>query len=197
MIFIRFSILLIFNRKHFIRRALDRCLQNEGTIVEHRLRKADGRQFPAHSIDAFAVFFHIAIVLQKCGDLRISGEMRVSDILLFHHSRKRAGAVHFQAIVKHLDLYIRSLDSIIAMCGGVHHYLCANELVILLLRDKDAVMSKIGFLLHLDFDELDGLFYLFKNTPLKYLVFDDIHILTNLRLCSIITDKTDIGTRKE
>ena len=123
--------------------------------------------------------------------------MRISDILLFHHPCKCARAVHFQPIIKHLDLYIRSLDSIIAMRGGVHHYLSANELVILLLCDKDAVMTKIRFLLHLDFDELDRLFHLFKNTPFKYLVFDDIHILAYLRLCSIITDKTDIGTRKE
>ena len=123
--------------------------------------------------------------------------MRISDILLLHHPCKCARTVHFQPIIKHLDLYIRSLNSIIAMCGGVHNYLCANELIILLLCDKNAVMAKIRFLLHLNFDELDRLFYLFKNTPFKNLVFDDIHILADLRLCSIITDKTDIGTRKE
>ena len=123
--------------------------------------------------------------------------MRISDILLFHHPCKRARAVHFQTIIKHLDLYIRPLDSIIAMRGRIHHYLRADELVVLLICDKDSIMAEIGFLLHLNFDELDRLFHLFKNTPLKDLVFDDIHIFSDQRLGAVIPNKTDIGTRKE
>ena len=80
------------------------------------------------------------------------------------------------------------------MNRGVHHHLRANEFVILLFCDKDAVMTEICFLFHLDFDELDRLFHLIKNTSFKDLVFDDIHILANQRLCTIISDKADIGT---
>ena len=178
-------------------RAHNRRFKDECAVVEYRIGKTDCLQLLAHPVNAFAVLLHIAVIFQERSDFRIPREVSVADVLLLHYPGKGTGTVHFQPVIKHLDLDVRAFDAVISVSSGIHHNLGADEFTVFFLGNENAVMAEIGFFLHLDFDEVNRLFHLLQNASFKYHILDHVHILADLCLRTVVADKADKGAGEE
>ena len=119
--------------------------------------------------------------------------MCVADILFLHHACKGTGAIHFQPVIKHLDLDVRSRDCIVAVGRSVHNNLCAYKFTVFFFCNKNSIFAKIGAFLHLDFNIIHCLLHLIQNTAFKNHVFNHVHIFSNFRFNSVKPDKANAG----
>ena len=123
--------------------------------------------------------------------------MRISDILLPDHPCECSGAVNLKPVIKHLDLYVRPLDAVVTVRGCIDHDLGTYELAVFFFCNKNPIMSEISFFLHLILYEINRLFDLFKNAPLKDHILNHVHVLSNAGFSAVISDETDKGTREK
>ena len=123
--------------------------------------------------------------------------MRITDIFFLYHPCEGTGTVHLQPVIKHFDLNIGALDSIVAMRSGIHDDLRADKFTVLFFSDKNAIVSQIGFFLHLGLDIIHCLTNLIQYPSFKDHVLDDIHVFSNQCLNAIVADESNVGAWKE
>ena len=135
--------------------------------------------------------------MQKLRNLRIAGKVDVPHIVQPHDTGQRTGAFHRQPVIEHLDLNVRTLDAVIPVRDGVDDQLLPRKLRVFRLCDEPGIRAEIGALLDLPAHKLQRLFRHLQNAALEYHVLDDVHLRADLRLRTLISDKTDAGVGKE
>ena len=158
---------------------------------------ADGREFTAHTVNTFAELLYIIVGFQLLGYLGITGEVGVADIVGTDYARQLAWGLKHKTVVEHLYLYLRSLDTVIAMANRIYSHLLYHELWIFPVCLEETVLAQIRMFFHLGFKVVDGLLYLVENASLEGYILDNVHLSAYLLFCAIVLDKTDTGTREE
>ena len=159
--------------------------------------RADGRKLTAHTVNALAKLLYIIVGFQVFGNFGVAGEVGVADVIGSDDTGLLARGLKHNAVVKHLYLYLRSLDAIIAVANRVYRHLLYHELGVFPVRLEESVLAEIGMFLHLGFEVVDGFLYLVEDAPLKGDILDDIHLPADFLFCAIVSDETNTGTREE
>ena len=121
----------------------------------------------------------------------------MTNVVSADNTRQLARCFEHKAVIEHLYLNFRALNTVISMANRVYDHLLYHKLWIFTVCFEDTVLSKIGMLLYLRFKIFYRFLYLFKNTTIKSNIFDDIHFTPHLFLRTEILDKTHSRTRKE
>ena len=98
-----------------------------------------------------------------------------------------------QAIIKHLYLYLRSLDVIGSMTAGIDRHLLNNEFGIVSSGNELSMLSQEGVFPNLGLDEFYCFSDLVQDSAFKSNVLDDVHLRSDLFFDSFVLDET--GTR--
>ena len=123
--------------------------------------------------------------------------MGVADIVGADDTWQLTGGLEHKSVVKHLYLYLRSFDAIIAVANRVYRHLLYHELRIFPVGLEESVLTEIGMFLHLRFEVVDGFLYLVEDAPLEGDILDDVHFPADFLFRTIVLDKTDTGTREK
>ena len=121
----------------------------------------------------------------------------MADIVGSDDTWQLTGGLEHKSVIKHLYLYLRSFDAIIAVANRVYRHLLYHELRIFPVGLEESVLTEIGMFLHLRFEVVDGFLYLVENAPIKGDILDDIHLPADFLFCAIVSDETNTGTREE
>ena len=84
-----------------------------------RFLRANGGKFTAHTVNALAKLLYIIVGFQVFGNFGVAGEVCVADVIGSDDTGLLARGLKHNAVVKHLYLYLRSLDAIIAVANRV------------------------------------------------------------------------------
>lgn len=106
-----------------------------------RLLCANGRKLTAHTVNAFTELFHIVVGFKIFGYLGIAGEVGVADVVGTDDTWQLAWGLEYKAVIEHLYLYLRALDTIIAVANGIHRHFLYDELGIFPVGFEEAVCA--------------------------------------------------------
>ena len=81
--------------------------------------------------------------------------MGVPDIIGLHLSREFARRLEHQPVVKHLDLYLRTLDVVGSVAASVDRHLLNDEFRVITLCYELSMLSQERMLTNLSFDKLN------------------------------------------
>lgn len=85
-----------------------------------RSRKPGSSHFIKHTVNALTKFLHIIIFVKKSGNIRIAEEVNGTEIIQTHDFRQDAGTLNRDPVIKHFNLYIVPLDTVIAVGDRVN-----------------------------------------------------------------------------
>ena len=159
--------------------------------------RANGRKLTTHTVNSFTELLYIVVGFQVLGYLGIMGKMGVADIVGADDTWQLTRGLEHKSVVKHLYLYLRSFDAIIAVANRVYRHLLYHELRIFPVGLEESVLTEIGMFLHLRFEVVDGFLYLVEDAPLEGDILDDVHFPADFLFRTIVLDKTDTGTREK
>ena len=159
--------------------------------------RADGEKLTTHTVNSFAELLYIVVGFQVLGYLGITGKMGVTDIVGTDDTWQLTRGLEHKSVIKHLYLYLRSFDAIIAVANRVYRHLLYHELRIFPVGLEESVLTEIGMFLHLRFEVVDGFLYLVEDAPLEGDILDDVHFPADFLFRTIVLDKTDTSTREK
>lgn len=159
--------------------------------------RANGRKLTTHTVNSFTELLYIVVGFQIFGNLWVAREVGVADIIGADNTWQLTGGLEHKSVIKHLYLYLRSFDAIIAVANRVYRHLLYHELRIFPVGLEESVLTEIGMFLHLRFEVVDGFLYLVEDAPLEGDILDDVHFPADFLFRTIVLDKTDTGTREK
>ena len=137
------------------------------------------------------------ICFEECSNLRITREVGMPDVVWLHLTWEFARGFKYQPVIKHFDLYFRSLDVIGSVAASVDRHLLNDELWVITLCHKLSMLSQECMLANLSLDKLNRLLDLVQNGSLKDDVLDDVHLCANFLVNTFIADETGTTAREE
>ena len=92
--------------------------------------RSDGRKLTTHTVNSFTELLYIVVGFQVLGYLGITGKMGVADIVGADDTWQLTWGLEHKSVIKHLYLYLRSFDAIIAvanrLCKQLHYVTFCN-----------------------------------------------------------------------
>ena len=116
--------------------------------------------------------------------------MYCAKIVQTNNTRQAAWTFNCHSVIKHLDLNVSSLDTVISVCDGIYDDFFPGELRVFRSSHKPTVISELCTLLDLTTHKIQCLTDNIKNMTIEYFVLDDIHFCADFGFDTIIADKT-------
>ena len=123
--------------------------------------------------------------------------MGVADVVRSHQSRQITWSLEDNTVIKHLNLYLSSLDVVGSMATTIDHHLLYSILRVVATSNELAMFSKERMFANLCFQIVNSASNLLKDSTLECHVLDNVHFPTNLFLVSFVANEASASTRKE
>jgi hypothetical protein len=123
--------------------------------------------------------------------------MGVPDIVGLYLSWEFTWGLKHQAVIKHLDLYFRTLDIVGSMAASVDSHLLNDELRVVTLCYELSMLPQERMLTNLRLDKLNRFLDLVQDGSLKSNILDNVHFSTHLLVNTLVSDEASTGARKE
>ena len=121
----------------------------------------------------------------------------MSDISGLHLSGEFARRLKYQPVIKHLDLYFRTLDVVGSVAACVDRHLLNDEFRIITLCYELSMLAQERMLTNLSLDKLNRLLDLVQDGSLKCNILDDIHLCAHLLVNTFVSNKASAGPGEE
>ena len=172
-------------------------LQDELVSPERWDSRTISLLFTSDTIKALAELLDKVICFEECCYLGITREMGVPDIIGLHLSWEFTRGLEHQPVIKHFNLYLRTLDVVGSVAASIDCHLLNDKLRVVAFRHELGMLPQERMLANLSFDKLNCLLDLVQDGTLKCNILDDVHLSTHLFINTLVSDEASTGTGEE
>ena len=121
----------------------------------------------------------------------------MAQIVQSYDSGKLARTFDDKPRIVHLDLYVGSINTVVAVGDRVDNQFVPDKRRILGYRHKTRFRAKVGVFLDLRLHKSEALLQHFQHGAFKNFIFDDVHLGSGQCLIAVVANEPDTRPRKK